>query len=151
MISMAANSKLSLWDRFARRLNLPDQQPHGDRFLKLAADARSRVREIAPSEAVALVENGALLIDVRERGEYAQRHAISAEHLSRGVVELEIERHAPDPAGPIVCYCTSGNRSALVADNLQRMGYENVRVVVGGLRAWIAAGFPTSSEREALD
>ena len=151
MKSTTAKSKLSLWDRFARRLNLPDQKSHGDRFLKLAADARARVRQIPASEAALLVEDGALLIDVRERGEYAQRHAISAEHLSRGVVELEIERYAPDSTCPIICYCTGGNRSALVADNLQRMGYQNVRVVAGGLRAWIAAGLPTSSEREALD
>ena len=151
MSSLPAHSKLSLWDRFARRLKLPEQKPHGDRFLRLAADARARVREVPAPDAAALVEAGALLIDVRERGEYAQRHATSAEHLSRGVIELEIEHYAPDPATPIVCYCTGGNRSALVADNLQRMGYQNVRVVAGGLRAWIEAGLPTSSEREALD
>ena len=142
---------MSPWNRFARRLKMSALKPHGDRFLKLAADARSRIQEIPAAEAARLVEDDALLIDVRERGEYAQRHAASAEHLSRGVIELEIENHAPDPAAPIVCYCSGGNRSALVADNLQRMGYTNVRVVAGGLRAWIDAGLPTASEKEFID
>ncbi len=148
---MPAISKMSPWNRFARRLNLTPQEPHGDRFLKLAAEARARIQELPAAEAAKLVENDALLIDVRERGEYAQRHAASAEHLSRGVIELEIERYAPDPATPIVCYCSGGNRSALVADNLQRMGYTHVRVVAGGLRAWIDAGLPTASEKEFID
>ncbi len=148
---MAGGSKLSVWDRVARRLNLPGQKSHGDRFLKLAAEARARIREVPAAEAAKSIENGALLIDVRERGEYLQRHATGAEHLSRGLIELEIEGYVPDTVTPIVCYCSGGNRSALVADNLQRMGYQTVQVVAGGLQAWIESGLPASSEREAMD
>lgn len=148
---MPGGLKLSVWSRLARRMNLPGQKPHGDRFLKLAAEARGRIREIPPEEAARAVEDGALLIDVRERGEYQQRHATGAEHLSRGLIELEIEGYVPDVTTPIVCYCSGGNRSALVADNLQRMGYQNVHVVRGGLQSWIEVGLPTSSEREMLD
>ena len=142
---------MSPWSRFARFLSVSPQKPHGDRFLKLAAEARARVREIPAAEAARSVDAGALLIDVRERGEYAHRHVAGAGHLSRGVIEMEIERYAPDPATPIVCYCSGGNRSALVADNLQRMGYANVQVIAGGLRAWIDEGLPTASEKEFLD
>jgi rhodanese-related sulfurtransferase len=117
------------------------------RFLKLAADAKSRISEISPTEADALAQKGALLIDVRELHEFAAGHAAGAIHLSRGLLELEIEEKAPDVATPVLCICGGGSRSALAADNLQKMGYTNVKSVSGGLRAWKEAGLPLASGR----
>jgi rhodanese-related sulfurtransferase len=114
------------------------------RFAQLAADAKSRVREITPTEARQLHADGAVLIDVRESEEFASGHAEGALHLSRGVVELRIEQVVPDPATAIVCYCGGGSRSALTADNLQKMGYIKVASMAGGMKAWKDAGLPTS-------
>jgi rhodanese-related sulfurtransferase len=113
------------------------------RFDKLAAEAISRVREVSAAEASDLQRRGALLVDVREAEEFAREHARGAVHLSRGVLELKIESAAPDVDAPIVCYCGGGKRSALAADNLQRMGYQNVASLAGGFRAWREAGLPT--------
>ena len=84
----------------------------------------------------------AVLIDVREESEWREGHAAGARHLSKGVIEVEIEEQVPDVNQPIICYCGGGSRSALVADNLQKMGYSNVRSLGGGLRAWKEAGLP---------
>jgi phage shock protein E len=110
----------------------------------LAADAKSRIREISASEASERQRQGAMLIDVRETEEFAKGHAKGAVHLSRGVIELKIEELAPDMATPIVCYCGGGSRSALVADNLQRMGYTNVASMAGGYKAWKDQGLASS-------
>lgn len=116
-----------------------------ERFLKLANDAKTRVREVSPAEARQLQERGALLVDVREAEEFAKEHAAGATHLSRGVLEMKIEQAAPDVARPIVCYCGGGNRSALAADNLQRMGYTNVASLAGGFKAWKDQGLGTET------
>ncbi len=118
------------------------EQPN--RFQKLVADAKTRIREISPGEAERELGNGeALLIDVREEDEFRGGHAEGAVHLSKGVVEVEIEDLAPELDTPIICYCGGGGRSALVADNLQKMGYTNVRSLAGGFKAWKAAGLST--------
>ncbi len=117
--------------------------PAESRFQKLVADAKSRIAEISPTDAAAHAKSGALLLDVRELHEYAAGHATAAQHLSRGLLELEIEEKAPDAATPILCMCGGGSRSALAADNLQKMGYTQVKSVAGGLRAWKEAGLPT--------
>jgi len=139
----------SAWGRIARRLRWSVRQTKRERFLKYAAEARGRVVEISPQELVLAARSGALVIDVRERGEFSLRHIPDAEQFGRGVLDLEIEKIAPDPAAPIVCYCNGGNRSAIAADTLQRMGYTNVRTLRGGLAAWVAAGLPTAREWEA--
>jgi rhodanese-related sulfurtransferase len=113
------------------------------RFAKLAADAKSRIREVTVNDALNEQAQGALLIDVREADEYAMGHARDAVHLSRGVLELRIEGLAPDPTTPILCYCGGGSRSALAADSLQQMGYTNVASVAGGFKAWREAGMPS--------
>lgn len=119
------------------------EQP--SRFQKLVAQAKHQITEISPSEARTQVEGGeAVLIDVREEGDWQEGHAQGAKHLSRGVIELEIEEQIPDPKTPIICYCGGGSRSALVAESLQKMGYGNVRSMAGGLRAWKEAGLPTA-------
>jgi phage shock protein E len=117
------------------------EQPN--RFQKLVAQAKKHVTEISPGEArKETEENGAVLIDVREESDWREGHAKGAKHLSRGVIELEIEEEIPAVTKPIICYCGGGSRSALVAESLQKMGYENVRSMAGGLRAWKEAGLP---------
>ena len=114
-----------------------------NRFQKLVADAKQRITEVSAQEAQARVQSGeAVLIDVREQDDWQEGHAAGAKHLNRGVIELEIEEQVPDPNQPIICYCGGGSRSALVADNLQKMGYTNVRSLAGGMRAWKEAGLP---------
>jgi rhodanese-related sulfurtransferase len=121
------------------------EQPN--RFQKLVAQAKPHITEISPADARKQAEGGdAILIDVREESDWRQGHARGARHLSRGVIELEIEEQIPDVKKPIICYCGGGSRSALVAESLQKMGYENVRSVAGGLRAWQEAGLPTATE-----
>lgn len=117
-----------------------------NRFQKLVADAKQHISEISPEEARAQAESGeAILIDVREDDDWQQRRAQGAQHLSRGIIELEIEERVPDLAQPIICYCGGGSRSALVAESLQKMGYTKVKSMVGGLGAWQAAGLPVTS------
>jgi rhodanese-related sulfurtransferase len=117
--------------------------PPSSRFEQITADAKSRIREVSPSEASKQQADGAILIDVRESEDFAKGHARDAIHVSRGVLEMRIEEIAPDPATPILCYCGGGSRSALAADNLQKMGYSNVASVAGGFKAWKTAGLPT--------
>lgn len=114
----------------------------GERFLQLAADARSRITEIEPAAAAEAAKRRAVLIDVREKSEYHRGHIPGAIHLPRGLLELEIERRVPDISTEIIAYCGAGNRSALAADNLQRMGYTSVRTITGGFENWLRTGFP---------
>jgi rhodanese-related sulfurtransferase len=116
----------------------------GLRFNQLAADAKTRVREVSAAEARQEQAKGAVLIDVRESEEFENSHASGAIHLSKGVVELRIEETVPDVSTPIICYCGGGSRSALAADNLRKMGYANVASMAGGFRAWKNEGLPTS-------
>ncbi|MBA2227563.1 MAG: rhodanese-like domain-containing protein [Gemmataceae bacterium] len=117
---------------------------HSPRFLQLVAEARSRIRECTVEDVRRRIEAGErfVLIDVREESEYAAGHAVGAIHLSKGVIERDIESKFPDPQTPLVLYCGGGYRSALAADNLQKMGYTNVVSMEGGWRAWVQAGLP---------
>jgi len=116
-----------------------------NRFQKLVAQAKQHITEISPDGARAETESGeAVLIDVREESDWREGHARGATHLSRGVIELEIEEQVPDLTKPIICYCGGGSRSALVAESLQKMGYQNVRSLAGGMRAWKEANLPTT-------
>ena len=117
---------------------------HSPGFLKLVDDAKSRVREIDVDETRRRLESGkAKLIDVREDTEWAAGHARGAEHVGKGVIERDIEERVPDKNAELILYCGGGFRSALSADNLQRMGYTKVASMAGGWRAWEAAGGPT--------
>lgn len=110
---------------------------HSEKFQKLADDAKANIKEIPIKEFKALHrENLPVLIDVREESEWNTSHIPEAIHLSRGVIELKIEAAVPDLDAPIVCYCGGGNRSALVAESLQKLGYTNVRSLIGGFKAW---------------
>jgi rhodanese-related sulfurtransferase len=91
-----------------------------NRFQRLVAEAKKRIKEISPGDAHQQIERGdAVLIDVRENEDWRKDHAEGAKHLPRGVIELEIEEQVPDPKTPIICYCGGGSRSALVAESLQ--------------------------------
>lgn len=117
---------------------------HAPEFLNLVNDAKSRVRECTLADVVARRNDGEkfLLVDVREDSEWAAGHAVGAVHLSKGVIERDIETKVPDKDTPMVLYCGGGFRSALAADNLQKMGYTNVISMDGGWRAWTQAGLP---------
>jgi rhodanese-related sulfurtransferase len=118
-----------------------------NRFQTLVAEAKKNITEISPGDAQQQTERGtAVLIDVREDDDWREDHAKGAKHLSRGTIELEIEEQVPDLKTPIICYCGGGSRSALVAESLQKMGYENVRSLAGGFRAWKEAGLPSAGD-----
>ena len=115
---------------------------HSEGFLRLVAEAKTRVREVSVEEAQGRVREGARLIDVREDREWEQGRARGAEHLGRGVIERDIEERFPDRGAELILYCGGGYRSALATDNLQRMGYTNVYSMAGGWKAWREAGAP---------
>jgi phage shock protein E len=119
--------------------------PQGPRFERLASEAKARVQETTAEDAAKRLSSGAQLIDVREAPDFEKEHAKGAIHLSKGVVEMKIEKEVPDVGTEIICYCGRGSRSALVADNLQKMGYRNVWSMAGGFNAWKEAGLPTES------
>jgi rhodanese-related sulfurtransferase len=116
--------------------------PQNPRFHELVTDAKTRIREVSVEEARRQQQQGAILIDVREADDAAKSRAAGALPLSKGVLELKIEEHVPDVDARILCYCGGGSRSALAAENLQRMGYTNVASVAGGFRAWQQLGLP---------
>ena len=118
---------------------------HSPGFLKIAEDARSRVREVTVEETRRRLASGegVRLIDVREDNEWQAGHATGAEHLGRGIIERDIERTVPDKEAELILYCGGGYRSALATDMLQRMDYTNVYSMAGGWTAWQEAGAPT--------
>src|SRR5437588_1053462 len=111
---------------------------HSPRFLQIVQDAKKRVRETTVDQVKAKLDRGDKfhLIDVREESEYAKDHLPGAVHLGKGVLERDIEKTFPDASAPLVLYCGGGFRSALAADNLQKMGYTNVISMDGGMRGW---------------
>src|ERR1051326_305224 len=119
---------------------------HHEGFLKITDDAKSRVRETDVAQTLERMKAGARLVDVREDNEWERGHARGAEHMGRGVIERDIEPAIPDPAAELILYCGGGYRSALAADNLQRMGYTNVYSLAGGWKAWKEAGAPFDGE-----
>ena len=121
------------------------EHKHSPGFLALVDDAKTRIRQVNLDEFQKMRSNGDsfLLIDIREESEWAAGHAAGAMHLGRGILERDIETKVPDKAAKMVLYCGGGYRSALSADSLQRMGYENVLSLEGGWRAYQAANLPT--------
>lgn len=115
---------------------------HSKEFEKLVEDIKPNIREITVAETLELIETGATLIDVREDNEWDAAHAAGAVHLGRGVIERDIVWQYPDKTGELILYCGGGYRSALAADNLQKMGYTNVFSMIGGWTAWTEADAP---------
>ncbi len=120
---------------------------HAPRFLDIVNDARQRVTECTVQDVQTRQEKGEkiLIIDVREESEYANAHIPGAIHLGKGIIERDIEKEIPETATEMVLYCGGGYRSALAADNLQKMGYSNVISMDGGFRGWKDLGLPIES------
>jgi rhodanese-related sulfurtransferase len=120
---------------------------HSPGFLKVVNEVRPRIREVTLEDARRCLEANAkaVLIDVREDGEWTAGHALQAIHLGRGILERDIEATIPDPGTECILYCGGGYRSALAAESAQHMGYKNVASLVGGYKALVAAGWPTTT------
>ena len=118
---------------------------HAEGFLTLVRDAKKRIKEEDVQTTKKKLDAGEkmFLVDVREESEWARGHLPNAIHLGKGIIERDIETAIPEKGATIVLYCGGGFRSALAADNLQRMGYSNVISMDGGWREWTQAGFPT--------
>jgi len=117
---------------------------HPPRFLKIVDDAKTRVRETNVDTVKKRLDSGDkfVLVDVREESEYAKDHLPGAIHLGRGVIERDIEARVPELNTEMILYCGGGFRSALAADNLQKMGYTNVISMDGGIRDWREKNYP---------
>jgi len=121
---------------------------HSEGFLKLVQDAKSRVKQIDYREIKKRLDAGEkfILVDTREDLEWAKGHLPGAIHLGKGIIERDIEKSIPDHNAPVVLYCGGGFRSALAADNLQKMGYTNVISMDGGWRGWTESGYPVTKD-----
>jgi rhodanese-related sulfurtransferase len=121
---------------------MPD---HPEGFLRLVKEAKTRIKEEDFRDIKKKLDAGdkMILVDTREDNEWARGHIPNALHLGKGVIERDIEKAIPDKEATVVLYCGGGYRSALAADNLQKMGYRNVISMDGGWRGWTEAGFPT--------
>jgi rhodanese-related sulfurtransferase len=118
---------------------------HAEQFLKFVSDAKKRVKETNVADVKRRRDGGEkfVLVDVREDNEWAAGHLPGAVHMGKGVIERDIEKTVPDSSAKIILYCGGGFRSALAADNLQKMGYTNVESMDGGWKGWVDAGLPT--------
>jgi rhodanese-related sulfurtransferase len=118
---------------------------HAEGFLNLVRDAKKRIKEEDVQTTKKKLDAGEkmILVDVREESEWARGHIPNAVHLGKGIIERDIEKAIPEKGATVVLYCGGGFRSALAAENLQKMGYTNVISMDGGWREWTQAGFPT--------
>jgi rhodanese-related sulfurtransferase len=121
---------------------------HSSQFLKLVQDAKKNVKETNVADVKRRGDAGEkfLLIDVREDNEWAKGHLPGAVHLGKGIIERDIEQRVPDAGAKLILYCGGGFRSALAAENLQKMGYTNVESMDGGWKGWVEAGLPTAKD-----
>jgi rhodanese-related sulfurtransferase len=123
----------------------------------LVASAKAHVREVQPDDVAGLMAQGAVLIDVRERVELEAEGIIpGAVHAPRGVLEWSVDPQSPtfipalDPTKPVVLYCRSGNRSALAAQQMEKMGYGDVTSLQGGITRWKTEGRPVAAPQATL-
>jgi len=121
---------------------------HAPKFLSLVNDAKKRVKETNVADVKRRMDAGEkfTLVDVREESEWANGHVTGAIYLGKGIIERDIEQRIPSADTKLILYCGGGFRSALVADNLQKMGYTNVESMDGGWKGWVAAGYPTKRD-----
>lgn len=118
---------------------------HATRFLALVNEAKKSVKETNVAAVKRRMDDGEkfVLVDVREESEWSRGHLPGAIHLGKGIIERDIEQRVPDTGTKMILYCGGGFRSALTADNLQKMGYTNVESMDGGWKGWLEAGLPT--------
>ena len=121
---------------------------HANGFLQLVNASKSRVRENTPEDVRRKQEAGDqfYFVDVREDNEWQRGHAKGAIHLGKGIIERDIESVIPDHDAEIVLYCGGGYRSALAADVLQQMGYQNVISMDGGWKRWNELFYPVETD-----
>ena len=121
---------------------------HSPGFLALVDAAKRAIRELTIDDYRRRAAAGErfILLDVREDHEWEQGHLPGAVHLSKGIIERDIETAIPDKHTPIVCYCGGGFRSALVCDNLGKMGYTKAVSLDGGFREWTERGLPVEND-----
>jgi rhodanese-related sulfurtransferase len=121
---------------------------HSPQFLKLVNEAKKNIKQTNVPDVKRRGDAGEkfLLVDVREDNEWAKGHLPGAVHMGRGIIERDIETRVPDTNAKIILYCGGGFRSALVAENLQKMGYTNVESMDGGWRGWLDAGLPIQKD-----
>jgi rhodanese-related sulfurtransferase len=121
---------------------------HAPKFLALVNEAKKRVKETNAADVKRRMDAGEkiVLVDVREESEWGRGHLPGAVHLGKGIIERDIEQRVPDTNTKLILYCGGGFRSALSADNLQKMGYTNVESMDGGWKGWLEAGFPTQKD-----
>ena len=117
---------------------------HNPKFLARVDHARRGICECTVDELIQLRNDGKsfTLIDVREESEFAAGHIPGAIHVSKGVIERDIESTIPDQDELLVLYCGGGYRSAIAAESLLAMGYTNVTSMDGGWRGWRDAEQP---------
>jgi rhodanese-related sulfurtransferase len=132
----------------SRKIEKGAGMAHSSQFLKLVQDAKSRVKETNVADVKRRMDAGEkfVLIDTREDNEWAKGHLPGAVHLSKGIIERDIEQRVPDTGAKLILYCGGGFRSALAGDNLQKMGYTNVESMDGGWKGWLEAGLPTAKD-----
>ena len=121
---------------------------HSPRFLKIVENAKQRIREVSVDDVKTKLDRGEkfVLVDVREESEWAKDHLPGAIHLGKGVIERDVEARVLDVRTPMILYCGGGFRSAMAADNLQKMGYTNVLSMDGGVREWREKNYPMTRD-----
>ena len=121
---------------------------HSPGFLAIVGEAKKHIRETSIPVIADRLARGEQFhfVDVREDDEWRAGHAKGAIHIGKGVIERDIEEKIPDHAAEIVLYCGGGFRSALAADNLQKMGYTNVISMDGGFRGWKEKGWEVQKD-----
>ena len=121
---------------------------HSAQFLKLVNEAKKKIKETNVAEVKRRTDAGEKfqLVDVREDNEWAKGHLPGAVHMGRGIIERDIEQRVPDTNMKLILYCGGGFRSALVAENLQKMGYHDVESMDGGWKGWLEAGLPIARD-----
>ena len=120
---------------------------HSKKFLTIVNDAKGRIKETNVEKVKVQLDRGDkfLLVDVREESEWNKGHITNATYIGKGVIERDIEKNVSNAETEIILYCGGGFRSALAADNLQKMGYSKVSSMDGGYSGWVKAGYPTET------
>ena len=117
------------------------------KYLDLVNEVKQSIKEISISDTKTMINNNDkfVLVDIREESEWTKKRIPGAVYLGKGIIEREIEKTIPDESTRIILYCGGGYRSALSAENLQRMGYKNVYSMIGGISEWEEKKLPINN------